>query len=72
MLGWFGENARDLPWRLAGTTPWKVLVSETMLQQTPVARVEATYQEWVRRWPTPASLAQAPVADAIRAWGRLG
>ena len=72
MLEWFGTNARDLPWRSPRTSPWEVLVSEVMLQQTPVARVDTTYRAWVRRWPTPGSLAQAPAAEAIRAWGRLG
>jgi A/G-specific adenine glycosylase len=49
-----------------------VLVSEIMLQQTPVARVQPVWLEWMQRWPTPADLAAAPAGDAIRAWGRLG
>ena len=69
---WFAENRRDLPWRQPGTTPWGVLVSEIMLQQTPVARVEPVWWEWLERWPTPADLAQSSVADAVRHWGRLG
>ena len=71
-LSWFASNARDLPWRGAGTTAWAVMVSEFMLQQTPVDRVVQPYQAWMNRWPTAAALAADPVADAIRAWGRLG
>ena len=71
-IRWFDGAARDLPWRRAGTTAWGVLVSEVMLQQTPVARVWPAYEEWLRRWPTPADLAVEPAAAAIRAWGRLG
>lgn len=69
---WFGETARDLPWRAADRTAWGVLVSEVMLQQTPVVRVEPAWQEWMARWPEPADLAAAPTADVLRAWGRLG
>ena len=69
---WYRSNARDLPWRRPGTTPWGVLVSEFMLQQTPVARVEPLWLEWTARWPRPSDLAAAPRADVLRAWGRLG
>ncbi|WP_369824912.1 A/G-specific adenine glycosylase [Cellulosimicrobium sp. TH-20] len=69
---WFGETARDLPWRAADRTAWGVLVSEVMLQQTPVVRVEPAWREWMERWPEPADLAAAPTADVLRAWGRLG
>jgi A/G-specific adenine glycosylase len=72
MSGWYRTNARDLPWRRPGTTPWGVLVSEFMLQQTPVARVEPIWLEWLARWPRPSDLAAAPRADVLRAWGRLG
>jgi A/G-specific adenine glycosylase len=72
LVDWFAEAARDLPWRRPGTDPWAVLVSEVMLQQTPVARVEPVWREWVDRWPTPAALAAASPADVIRAWGKLG
>ena len=71
LAAWFRANARDLPWR-ASPTPWGVLVSEFMLQQTPVARVLPVWQEWLARWPAPSDLAVEPVAEAIRAWGRLG
>ncbi|WNM27120.1 A/G-specific adenine glycosylase [Demequina capsici] len=69
---WFAREARDLPWRRADCSPWGVLVSEVMLQQTPVVRVEPVWHEWMRRWPSPADLAGADQADAVRAWGRLG
>jgi A/G-specific adenine glycosylase len=72
VLDWYGENARDLPWRDPATTPWAVLVSEVMLQQTPVARVLPVYAEWLARWPTPAALAAVPAGEAVRTWGRLG
>jgi len=60
VLAWYDAHARDLPWRRPGTTPWEVLVSEVMSQQTPVARVVPAWQEWMRRWPGPTELSQAP------------
>lgn len=72
VLDWYAENARELPWRLPDATPWGVFVSEVMLQQTPVARVEPVWREWLHRWPTPAGLAAEPPGEAVRAWGRLG
>jgi len=72
IVRWYRDNARDLPWRAPGCSPWAVLVSEVMLQQTPVARVMPVWTEWMRRWPTPADLAGVSQADAVRAWGRLG
>lgn len=71
ILMWFEANRRLLPWRNS-PTPWGVLVSEVMLAQTPVARVDPVWREWMERWPTPSALAQEPVAAAIKAWGRLG
>ncbi|WP_311764315.1 A/G-specific adenine glycosylase [Arthrobacter ipis] len=49
-----------------------MLVSEIMLQQTPVVRVLPVWEEWLRRWPEPAALAREPAGEAVRAWGRLG
>jgi A/G-specific adenine glycosylase len=72
ILDWYAESARVLPWREPTATPWQVLVSEVMLQQTPVARVLPAYDAWLRRWPTPAALAAVPVGEAVRMWGRLG
>jgi A/G-specific adenine glycosylase len=69
---WYAGAARDLPWRRPGTTPWGVLVSEVMLQQTPVARVTPVWQAWLARWPEPAGLAAEEPGEAVRAWGRLG
>ncbi|WP_369822057.1 A/G-specific adenine glycosylase [Saccharomonospora sp. CUA-673] len=72
LLDWFAATARDLPWRRADCDAWGVLVSEIMLQQTPVARVEPIWHEWLERWPKPSALAAAPQADVLRAWGKLG
>src|SRR3984957_7718451 len=72
ILGWYAVHARELPWREPGVSPWAVLVSEIMLQQTPVARVLPAYRAWLVRWPTPADLAAAPAGEAVRQWGRLG
>jgi A/G-specific adenine glycosylase len=72
LLAWFARHARDLPWRAPGSTPWSVLVSEIMLQQTPVARVVPAHREWLARWPTPAALAAEPAGEAVRQWGTLG
>ena len=70
VLAWFEENKRDLPWRKS--TPWGVLVSEFMLQQTPVNRVLPIWVEWMERWPTPEDLASAKKSELLKAWGRLG
>jgi A/G-specific adenine glycosylase len=72
LLDWYDREQRDLPWRRPGVTPWQILVSEFMLQQTPVSRVEPVWLAWVARWPTPASTAAASAADVLRAWGKLG
>jgi A/G-specific adenine glycosylase len=72
LTSWYAANARDLPWRAADATPWGVLVSEVMLQQTPVARVLPVWAEWLERWPDPPALARAAPGAAIRHWGRLG
>ncbi|KFF60931.1 adenine glycosylase [Cryobacterium sp. MLB-32] len=69
---WFRSNARDLPWRRPGFSAWGVLVSEFMLQQTPVTRVIPRLHEWLDRWPTPAHLAAVPPSEAVRAWATLG
>jgi A/G-specific adenine glycosylase len=69
---WYAANARDLPWRASDRSPWGVLVSEVMLQQTPVVRVLPVWTEWMQRWPAPPDLAAAATGDAIRHWGRLG
>jgi len=72
ILNWYASHARDLPWRRPDAGPWAVLVSEIMLQQTPVSRVLPAYAAWLERWPTPVALAAASPADAVRQWGRLG
>ena len=72
VIAWFDAFGRTLPWREASDHAWGVLVSEVMLQQTPVARVIPAWREWMARWPTPAALADAEPAEVVRAWGRLG
>jgi A/G-specific adenine glycosylase len=72
LIAWYHDNARDLPWRRPGFGAWGILVSEFMLQQTPVARVIPLLEAWLERWPTPAALAAAAPADAVRQWANLG
>ena len=69
---WYGHARRDLPWRAPEVTAWQIMVSEFMLQQTPVARVAPIWLDWVDRWPTPSTTAAASAADVLRAWGKLG
>ena len=69
---WFAGAGRDLPWRRPGTSPYAVLVSEVMLQQTPVARVVPVYEAWLARWPDAERLADDEPGEAVRMWGRLG
>jgi A/G-specific adenine glycosylase len=71
LIPWFEENGRDLPWRRT-RDPWRVLVSEVMLQQIQVARAVPFYERFLERFPTVEALAEAPLADAIRVWGDLG
>lgn len=72
LAAWYAAHHRLLPWREATVSPWGVLVSEIMLQQTPAARVEPAWRRWLERWPTPADLATAPIDEVLRAWDRLG
>ena len=72
LIAWYRENARDLPWRHPEFGAWGVLVSEFMLQQTPVARVIPHLEAWLERWPDPAALAADAPAEAVRKWANLG
>jgi len=72
LLAWYAGHARDLPWRGPTCDAWGVLVSEVMLQQTPVDRVVPAWEAWLARWPSPAALAAEPPGEAVRMWGRLG
>lgn len=72
VLTWYAAHQRDLPWRRPDAGPWSVMVSEFMLQQTPVSRVLPVHETWMERWPTPSALAAEPAGEAVRAWGRLG
>lgn len=69
---WYAGAARELPWRRPGTTPYAVLVSEVMLQQTQVSRVVPVYEAWLARWPDATALAADEPGAAVRMWGRLG
>lgn len=71
ILTYYKENGRDLPWRTT-TDPYKILVSEIMLQQTHVDRVIPFYTTWIRKWPTIHDLAAAPRTDVLKAWLGLG
>lgn len=75
LLGWYDVHARDLPWRVRPgmrADPYRVWLSEVMLQQTTVATVRSRYAEFVRRWPDVAALAAADDADLMAAWAGLG
>jgi len=72
LIEWYRDAARDLPWRREGFGAWGTLVSEFMLQQTPVNRVIPHLEAWLTRWPTPSDLAPAPPADAVTQWANLG
>ncbi|GAA4381466.1 A/G-specific adenine glycosylase [Paeniglutamicibacter cryotolerans] len=69
---WYAASARELPWRAPDASPWSILVSEFMLQQTPVVRVQPVWEQWMQRWPEAADLAAEPASEVVRAWGRLG
>jgi A/G-specific adenine glycosylase len=71
LLAWYAKHGRDLPWRRT-RNPYRVLVSEMMLQQTQVARVIPKYHQFLREYPTLRRLAAAPVADVRRLWYPLG
>jgi len=71
ILSYYNDHGRAFPWRET-SDPWAILVSEFMLQQTQTARVTAKYSEWMARFPTPESLASAPLAEALRYWSGLG
>jgi A/G-specific adenine glycosylase len=71
LLAWWHANRRDLPWRHT-RDPYRILVSEVMLQQTQVDRVIPYYHRWLERFPTVEALAAAPTADVIRLWAGLG
>ncbi|WP_284149952.1 A/G-specific adenine glycosylase [Williamsia sp. CHRR-6] len=71
-MAWFDVHERDLPWRKPEVTAWQILISEIMLQQTPVVRVIPKWTEWVARWPVPSAMAETGVGEVVRAWGKLG
>lgn len=79
ILAWYDKNKRDLPWRsvpfdklTARRDPYKILISEIMLQQTQVSRVIPKYEAWLKKFPTVHALAQASTADVLTYWSGLG
>lgn len=76
LTDWYRGAARDLPWRRSdfhdAYGAWGTLVSEFMLQQTPVNRVIPHLEAWLDRWPTPAALASATPAEVVQQWSNLG
>lgn len=72
VINWYRQHQRDLPWREPGFPAWGTLISEFMLQQTPVSRVAPIIGDWLARWPTPAAMAATPSGEVVRAWGKLG
>ena len=71
VLNWYARSRRDLPWRRPDRSPWGVLVSEIMLQQTPVARVLPVWERWMTLWPSASHLAAASTGEVVREWGCL-
>src|SRR5262245_27518158 len=71
LLDWYRRNGRDLPWRQT-RDPYRILVSEVMLQQTQVDRVLPKYHEWIEKYPTLGALAAAPVDEVSNTWRPLG
>jgi A/G-specific adenine glycosylase len=71
LLRWYTQHGRDLPWRHT-RNPYRILVSEIMLQQTQVARVIPKYREWMYRYPSLEVLARAPIREVREAWYPLG
>lgn len=71
LFRWYEREQRDLPWRRT-RDPYRILVSEIMLQQTQVSRVLEFYRRWLKRFPTWRALARASNTDVIHAWAGLG
>jgi A/G-specific adenine glycosylase len=71
LLAWYRKTARDLPWRRS-RDPYRVWISEIMLQQTQIATVIPYYERWMHRFPSVQSLAKAPLDDVLKAWEGLG
>jgi A/G-specific adenine glycosylase len=71
LLKWYDAHGRDLPWRKTDD-PYHILVSEVMLQQTPVDRVLPKYEEWLGKYPSLTALAEAPIEHVAETWRPLG
>jgi A/G-specific adenine glycosylase len=71
VLQWYQKNHRTLPWRNT-TVPYRILVSEIMLQQTQAVRAAIFYKKWLKKFPTVQALARSSKAEVLRAWSGLG
>src|SRR3984885_9040156 len=71
LLSWYDKNKRDLPWRRT-KDPYKIWISEIMLQQTTVNAVIAYYERWNKIFPTVHDLAKAPLQAVLKQWQGLG
>src|SRR5712691_5563817 len=71
LLTWYRRHGRDPPWRKT-SDPYKILVSEIMLQQTQVDRVLPKYREWLTKYPTMEEMAEAPLSEVKKTWYPLG
>jgi A/G-specific adenine glycosylase len=71
LLRWYDANKRDLPWRM-NHDPYRVWLSEIMLQQTTVAAVQPYFQHFMQKWPKLADFARAPIEEVLTAWAGLG
>src|SRR3990167_8564184 len=71
LLHWYQRNARSMPWRIT-KDPYKIWISEMMLQQTQVATVIPYYRKWIKRFPSVNSLAKASRSEVLRYWAGLG
>jgi A/G-specific adenine glycosylase len=72
LMEWFDQNKRDLPWRLSPRTPYRVWISEIMLQQTQVETVIPYFDSWMETWPEVVDLAEASEDQVLKAWEGLG
>ncbi len=75
LLAWYDAHRRELPWRAAAgeaADPYRVWLSEVMLQQTRVETVKPYYERWLARFPTLEALAEAPLDEVLKAWEGLG
>jgi len=71
LLAWYHQNARDLPWRRT-RDPYKIWISEVMLQQTTVQAVIPYFEKWIKLYPTVVAVAETPIEEILNTWQGLG